>query len=147
MPICVCSEPNNGCPCNGENTTGWKRRFQRDGKDIVYLPMLYQNGNLTPAGSAFLLDKHGKQQILEPHKETAPITVSTYTAYLFTDEVIETKRTLNGACLLGSPDKNFAHADTLVCLNDLMESWGNRHTDNQPYPIPVYPSGSTQRLA
>jgi hypothetical protein len=109
--------------------------FKGMGKDIVYLPMLYQNGNLTPAGSAFLLDKHGKQQILEPHKETAPITVSTYTAYLFTDEVIETKRTLNGACLLGSPDKNFAHADTLVCLNDSMESWGNdiQTTSHTPY--------------
>lgn len=89
------------------------------------MPMLYQNGNLTPAGPAFLLDKHGKQQVMAVHKETAPITVSTYTSYLFTDEVIETKRTLNGACLLGSPDKSFAHADTLVCLTDSMESWGN----------------------
>ena len=99
--------------------------FKGMGKGIVYLPMLYQNGNQTPAGPAFLLDKHGKQQVMEVHKETAPITVSTYTSYLFTDEVIETKRTLNGACLLGSPDKDFAHADTLMCLTDSMESWGN----------------------
>jgi hypothetical protein len=41
-------------------------RFQHAGKDILYLPIYYTNGNQTPAGDPFYIDTDGKTHILSP---------------------------------------------------------------------------------
>uniref|UniRef100_UPI0026213A4D transglutaminase domain-containing protein n=1 Tax=uncultured Proteiniphilum sp. TaxID=497637 RepID=UPI0026213A4D len=41
-------------------------RFQHIGKDILYLPIYYTNGNQTPAGNPFYIDTDGKTHVLTP---------------------------------------------------------------------------------
>lgn len=41
-------------------------RFDRIGKDILYLPVYYANGNQTAAGVPFYVDKEGKAHLLPP---------------------------------------------------------------------------------
>lgn len=106
--------------------------FKDMGKDIVYLPMFYQNGNLLPAGPAFLLDSNGQQIILQPEKEVKPITVSTYTSFLLPDEILKLEAMLKNACLCGDNNPEFSHPDTLVCLPRNQEAWGNEITINNP---------------
>ena len=102
-----------------------KVTFKGMGRDIVYWPMFCEGGEMVPAAPAFLLDRDGKQVEIACQDEIQSITVSAYTYYLYPEEIAETKRTLVGACIRGSNDPDFAHADTLVCLTDSMESWGN----------------------
>lgn len=41
-------------------------RFHHTGKNILYLPVYYTNGNQTPAGDPFYIDNDGKVRILSP---------------------------------------------------------------------------------
>lgn len=82
---------------------GWSKKvtFKEMGKDIVYLPMFYQNGALTPAASAFVLTKDSKREELKCINEKMPVTVRNDTAYLYPYQSTEVKTTLNGAKLTG----------------------------------------------
>lgn len=106
--------------------------FKDMGKDIVYLPMFYQNGNLLPAGPAFLLNSNGQQIILQPEKEVKPITVSTYTSFLLPDEILKLEAMLKNACLCGDNNPEFSNPDTLVSLPRNQEAWGNEITISNP---------------
>lgn len=105
----------------------WNKKvtFKGMGRDIVYLPMFYQNGVLTPAASAFILTKDGNCEKLECKEEKMPVTVRNYTAYLYPEEISEAKETLVGAYLTGCNDLNTLAADTLYMMTDSMDTWEN----------------------
>ena len=105
----------------------WNKKvtFKEMGRDIVYLPMFYQNGILTPAASAFILTKDGNCEKLKCKEEKMPVTVRNYTAYLYPEEIAEAKGTLVGACLVGNNDLNSSVADTLYMMTDSMDTWEN----------------------
>ncbi|WP_288738772.1 hypothetical protein [uncultured Parabacteroides sp.] len=105
----------------------WNKKvtFKGMGRDIVYLPMFYQNGVLTPAASAFILTKDGNCEKLECKEEKMPVTVRNYTAYLYPEEIAEAKETLVGAYLTGCNDLNTLAVDTLYMMTDSMDTWEN----------------------
>lgn len=105
----------------------WNKRvtFKDMGRDIVYLPMFYNNGVLTPAAEAFLLNKDGEREELKCSHKKMPVTVRNYTAYLYPEEIAEAKETLAGAYLVGYNDLNASVADTLYMMTDSIDSWGN----------------------
>lgn len=105
----------------------WNKKvtFKEMGRDIVYLPMFYQHGVLTPAASAFILNQDGNCEELECKEEKMPVTVRNYTAYLYPYEIAEAKETLVGAYLTGCNDLNALAADTLYVMTDSMDTWEN----------------------
>lgn len=105
----------------------WNKKvtFKEMGRDIVYLPMFYQHGVLTPAASAFILNQDGNCEELECKEEKMPVTVRNYTAYLYPEEIAEAKETLVGAYLTGCNDLNALAADTLYMMTDSMDTWEN----------------------
>ena len=50
-------------------------RFEKMGKNIVYMPAYYRNGQIVPAASPFLLDAKGEIVPLEASQETEPEAV------------------------------------------------------------------------
>lgn len=100
-------------------------RFEKMGKDIVYLPMFCQDGNLIPAGQAFRLNQKGEYQELKCKEEKTDITVRNYTAYLYPEEIAESKRLLVGSCLVGYNDLSASVGDTIYCMTDSMDTWQN----------------------
>lgn len=99
--------------------------FKDMGRDIVYLPMFCQNGRLTPAAPAFILDTKGNQTELTCSMTKMPVTVRNYTAYLYPEEIAEAKTTLVGASLAGCNELNALAADTLYFITDSLDTWEN----------------------
>lgn len=112
----------------------WNKKvtFKEMGRDVVYLPMFYQNGVLTPAAPAFILNQDGNCEKMECKEEKMPVTVRNYTAYLYPEEIAEAKETLVGAYLTGCNDLNTLTADTLYMMTDSMDTWDNEIT----LPVP-----------
>lgn len=112
----------------------WNKKvtFKEMGRDVIYRPMFYQHGVLTPAAPAFILNQDGNCEELECQEETMPVTVRNYTAYLYPEEIAEAKETLVGAYLTGCNDLNTLTADTLYMMTDSMDTWDNEIT----LPVP-----------
>lgn len=112
----------------------WNKKvtFKEIGKDIVYLPMFYKNGILTPAAPAFLLNQEGIYEELKCTNKRMPITVRNYTAYLYPEEIAESKHFLSGSCLVGCNDLGETKVDTLYCMTDSMDTWANDITLASP---------------
>lgn len=106
---------------------GWNNKvtFKGMGKDIVYLPMFYQNVFLTPAAPAFILPQDGNCEKLACKEEKMQVTARNYTAYLYPVDIAEAKETLVGAYLVGCNDLNSSVADTLYMMTDSMDAWEN----------------------
>lgn len=102
-----------------------KVTFKGMGKDVIYLPMFYQKGVLSPAAPAFLLTQDGNYEELKCSHDKMPVTVRNYTAYLFPQEIAESKETLVGAYLIGCNDLKASVADTLYMMTDSMDTWEN----------------------
>lgn len=99
--------------------------FKDMGRDIIYLPMFYRNGLLTPAAPAFLLTQDGRCKKALCSEKKMSVTVGSYTSYLYPEEIAEAKKMLLGAYLLGCNELNVGPVDTLACLTDTMDVWQN----------------------
>lgn len=106
--------------------------FKAMGKDIVYLPMFYKNGSLTPAGQTFILNKDGNCEEVKCSQDKISVTVRNYTSYLYPEEIAEAKETLTGSYLVGCNDLNASIADTLHLITDSMDAWNNEVTFLNP---------------
>lgn len=96
--------------------------FKNMGRDIVYLPAFYQNGEITPAAPPFILDENGNcKQIIPNRYEKEGITVNTITPLN-----TELTHTLAGACWIGCYiSGSEERLDTLYTLTDSINSYYN----------------------
>lgn len=98
--------------------------FKGMGRDIVYLPMYYKGGILTPAASAFLLKADGTCEEMRCSGEKRQVAVRACTSYLF-ENIADVKKNLVGACILGCNSLDAVSADTLYCMTDTIDAWYN----------------------
>lgn len=92
--ICL-SDNKRWVPVDYAKTKSNKVTFTAMGKDIVYLPVYYDNGDLKSFNYPFIFDKKGKAHYFEPditNLETITVRRKYYTGY----DVMETYRMIGG---------------------------------------------------
>lgn len=94
--------------------------FINMGKDIIYLPVFYRNGYLSPAASPFLINQNGCCEELKCGNKKTTITIRRNTSHLMMDEISEFKRILSGSYLIGY-DALTNSTDTIYSITDSMD--------------------------
>lgn len=102
-----------------------KVTFKEMGKDIVYLPAYFTNGNIIPAANPFYLDEKGEMMTLKAESEKTSLTLAANTSIV--DVSIREKNInyLSGTYILGSTEDYPNQYDTLYYLSDNMDNWQN----------------------
>lgn len=99
-------------------------KFEKMGRDIVYLPALCKNGTMQPVAPPFLLHQDGRCEALVCSGEKTDIVVRTAKPYLHKDQIAEEKKWLSGSCLIG-----YANLDDpgnlLYEWTDSLDMWNN----------------------
>ncbi len=101
--------------------------FEGMGKDVVYLPCYYINGNLTYAGSPFLLNQegdieyfdsniHNKEDLYVKHYAGAPLHYGNKWNNISISQTI----------IVGSNNLAFKPSDTLCVFPDSIEIYGDK---------------------
>lgn len=87
--------------------------FEGMGKDIVYLPAFYRNGEVIPAGPPFHLRPDNRIDTLMPQKYLQTIAVNQVTGSHFYERNQHEVKYLARCRFLGSNSPDFSSADTL----------------------------------
>jgi hypothetical protein len=90
-------------------------QFTNLGRDILYLPLYFINGQQIVAASPFKISKKGYVQYLEPQKETT--TVKLLRKYHMYPHKINWLECLKGASFEGANQPDFSDAVTLAKVN------------------------------
>ena len=92
--------------------------FTGMGRDIVYLPVYYESGNIIPAGKPFLLDKHGVAIALDGNNETLSVNINHVEGSASYDWNRENIRLLTELSFTGHTSADDQSSDTLLILPD-----------------------------
>lgn len=100
---------------------GKQATFKGMGRDIVYLPAFYVNGEIIPAAPAFRLEQDGSCRTLQPDGKKTDITVSTLSA------IYSVRRDfLSGAQLVGCEDEGWqGEEEVLYTISDTIDTGCN----------------------
>lgn len=92
---------------------GDQATFEGMGKDIVYLPAFYRDGEIIPAGDPFHLRPDNSMEVLTPRGNLQTLAVNQVTGVGFYAKNQREKAYLTHSRFLGSNSPDFSSADTL----------------------------------
>lgn len=90
--------------------------FDLIGRDIVYLPTYYKDGNYVPFGNPFLLTNEGKIQVFEPNNQIRQ-EVKLYRKYPLFKRIINYTRHMIGGKFQGATNPDFSDANDLYIIS------------------------------
>ncbi len=98
--------------CYSKQKTSNSFVFENIGRDIVYLPVYYENGIIVPYAPPFILDIQGNLHYLEA--DTSQIKMATLNRkYYLSERMLKYARRCIGAIIEASNKKDFSISDTL----------------------------------
>lgn len=101
--------------------------FEGMGKDVVYLPCYYINGNLSYAGSPFLLNQKGNLEYLDSNRQNKEdLYIKHYAGAPLHYGNKWNNISISNTVILGSKEINFENSDTLCVLADSIEIYSKR---------------------
>lgn len=101
--------------CFGKQQDSNHFLFENIGRDIVYMPIYYENGKIIPFSDPFILDMKGKVQYLKPNLlQTQDVTL--YRKYYLSERMFKYAGRCVGAVIEASNQKDFIEADTLYTI-------------------------------
>ena len=105
---------------------GHKVKFQRMGRDVVYLPGYYRDGNIVPAENPILLTEEGTVESLEPQKgKTEDIYLKHYAGCPSHYGNSNNFERIKGSTLYGSSTRDFKDSIFLCTIPDRIDIYGD----------------------
>lgn len=122
--LCVYKN-GNWIPVQWGKIKNKKVTFKEMGKDIVYLPAYFIDGNIIPATNPFYLDEKGKTTYLKTSSKTSSLTLAATSSIVNVDVREKNIKFLSGTYILGKTDNHSNQYDTLFHFSDTIDNWQN----------------------
>ena len=90
--------------------------FKNIGRDIVYLPVYYEKGEIISMADPFLLDKNGNIKCLQADLDNKE-KVILYRKHYYSERMYKYAQRCLGAYIEASNDSKFSQSDTLYTIN------------------------------
>lgn len=112
--LCIFGTGNDWTPIDFAMTKWGQCTFNHIADSVVYLPMAYSQGKLTPLDAPFHIINNDIVHILPDEQKKEDITL--YRKYPFARSILRPWQETFGASIVASNNENFNHADTLFSI-------------------------------